>query len=250
MRPARALFPLCLALAGAGAVVLPPLGLYVSGREEAAPLALLLALPAAASVAAAWLLSGPRTGMARNASPEDRIDGPLARANLDALVERLPVAVLEVDPEGMVAGANPAARDFLGMDPVGGHLTDFSGPEGADGLMESLARALSEGEAARVAELEPGETALRVEAVFVAMAGPGGPSSVMVALKDLREREALAAELERTRRDADAVSENLRRTIKELEEFALIAVRREMKMQEIREMFKRLRDETSRREAG
>ncbi len=58
------------------------------------------------------------------------------------------------------------------------------------------------------------------------------------AAKDVEKTKRMMDELKEAKKQAEETSEQLRRTVKDLEEFALIAVRREMKMQEIREGLK------------
>ncbi|MBI5343924.1 MAG: hypothetical protein HZB83_01065 [Deltaproteobacteria bacterium] len=63
-------------------------------------------------------------------------------------------------------------------------------------------------------------------------------------VKDIPQEEIkrLNEELERARKEAADNSIRLRETLDEMEEFALLAVRREVKMREIRERFKKLKN--------
>ncbi|MBI5344435.1 MAG: hypothetical protein HZB83_03715 [Deltaproteobacteria bacterium] len=60
--------------------------------------------------------------------------------------------------------------------------------------------------------------------------------------RDIEEIKRLKEELERARKEAENNSARLRETLDEMEEFALLAVRREVKMREIRERFKKLKN--------
>lgn len=60
--------------------------------------------------------------------------------------------------------------------------------------------------------------------------------------KDTEELVRLSDELGNARKEAEENSEKLKKTIKDLEEFALLAVRRELKMREIRERFQELKN--------
>jgi PAS domain-containing protein len=61
--------------------------------------------------------------------------------------------------------------------------------------------------------------------------------------RDSDERKRLLDELTSAREQEAEASAKLRRTISDLEEFALLAIRRELKMQELRERFVRLKEE-------
>lgn len=59
----------------------------------------------------------------------------------------------------------------------------------------------------------------------------------------IEEHTRMTEELRAARLEAEETSGKLQKSIRELEEFALMAVRRELKMREIREKFKRCKDE-------
>lgn len=59
----------------------------------------------------------------------------------------------------------------------------------------------------------------------------------------INEHARMAQELRAARRDAEETSRKLEKSIRELEEFALMALRRELKMREIREKFKQCKEE-------
>lgn len=65
---------------------------------------------------------------------------------------------------------------------------------------------------------------------------------VTVMARDIGEVKRLYDEIERVKKEAEDASLKLKKTIKDLEEFALIAVRRERKMQEIRNYFIKPKD--------
>ncbi len=65
---------------------------------------------------------------------------------------------------------------------------------------------------------------------------------VTVMARDIGEIKRLYDEIERVKKEAEDASLKLKKTIKDLEEFALIAVRRERKMQEIRNHFIKPKD--------
>ena len=61
--------------------------------------------------------------------------------------------------------------------------------------------------------------------------------------RDIEERRKIMSELETARSHAEEATAKLKKTVNDLEEFSLLAVRRELKMQELREMFVRLKEE-------
>ena len=61
--------------------------------------------------------------------------------------------------------------------------------------------------------------------------------------RDIEERRKIMSELEAARKHAEEATAKLKKTVNDLEEFSLLAVRRELKMQELREMFVRLKEE-------
>lgn len=69
-----------------------------------------------------------------------------------------------------------------------------------------------------------------------------GSGSICIG-RDSDERKRLLDELTSARTQEIEASTKLKKTISDLEEFALLAIRRELKMQEIRERFVRLKEE-------
>lgn len=77
----------------------------------------------------------------------------------------------------------------------------------------------------------------------------GAVTGVMLIGKDMDEQKKLTDELDAIRSEARAAADKLNKTIRELEEFALMAVKREIKMKEIREKLTELREDRGARGA-
>lgn len=107
-----------------------------------------------------------------------------ARAQLDAVFEKLPISIVLVDPDGVVTRTNPAASVRL---PAGATLTRADGP---------VKRALA-GETVRGVEIAVDNTYLRCSAVPLHDAR-GNVIAAVSAFEDVTAERAAAAERERT----------------------------------------------------
>jgi len=142
----------------------------------------------------------------------------------------MPVPAIELDAAGNVKAINDAALGS-GVPPsaIGRPLT---GLEGA--LQGAFASAIE-----LPVEREDGTT-LRLLVNAVPIEKNGARSGTILISTDDTAR--LKTELDRVRGEARAAEAKLNGTIRDLEEFALMAVRREIKMQEIREKLTEIRE--------
>lgn len=161
-------------------------------------------------------------------------------------VNAMPDLVMDIDRSGEVACFNEAATRLTGYDEEDVLKRPFLGL--VDGrstgeAREAFERVLS-GETVRNLELaltlkDGGVKLFDFNAVPVRRAGA---TAICRAVgRDMDGRKELMEELRKARAEAEESSERLRQTIRDLEDFALLAVRREVKMQEIREMLQELR---------
>lgn len=163
-----------------------------------------------------------------------------------SLIESLPIAAFEVDETGRIISISNEAAMLTGraLDELNGLcLFDLAHDEGKEAVRLMLDDAFSK-EAVRRAGaslmLKGGMTLAEISALPAVHAGE--KPSCLVFSRNNKELEKTRDELESVRKESSEASERLKKTIRDLEEFALIAVRRELKMQEIREMFVRLRE--------
>lgn len=68
--------------------------------------------------------------------------------------------------------------------------------------------------------------------------------------RDVEERRKIMEELMAAKKEAEETAATLKKTVRDLEEFALLAVRREFKMQEIRERLVKLREDNNLTKGG
>lgn len=160
-----------------------------------------------------------------------------------------PFAILELDEYGSITSANREAERLAGETGgavAGRPFAELISAESAQTLRAAL-ETVFRGGVVRGCELQMTsrscDTSL-VELYATPVARGGSFAGCICVLKDLDETKKFMAELEKTRQDFSETSRRLTDTIKDLEDFALLAVRRELKMQEIRDMFKKLQDDT------
>lgn len=143
---------------------------------------------------------------------------------------------------------NKAASEVKGYsadDALGQHFTDFVSP-GSRQLAEDVFASLLDGKSAGNLEIK---LVLNggAESFFEFNAVPLWKDGIVAGCccigRDIDERRKIMTELEAARRHAEEASAKLKKTVNDLEEFSLLAVRREVKMQELREMFVRLKEE-------
>lgn len=213
------------------------------------------ALLSVIAAALAWLvyhvavkpLSVLDDGLIKAAGPANRdepmeklLDGLKAMAaRYDAVTGITGVAVFELDEEARVVYANRSAQSLLGQPPSmleGRRLAEFAA-EGSKEAFDAMLKDAGDGSLKGFDSTFVSASGADVE-VRIRTAPEGrtpGSSGLAVAVEETGTASRLAAELARTRRKAERTAERLNRTISDLEEFALIAVRRELKMREIRE---------------
>jgi two-component system sensor histidine kinase VicK len=162
------------------------------------------------------------------------------------LVETIPDAVVELDREGYISYANEAAlavRGYKREEMLFKNYTEFVPPPSRDAWARVFNTVLG------------GETVKNSEQAVNFKDGTGSVEinafpiwrekeivGVRCLLKDIREQKRMMDELVRARENAEEMAKKLRATVEELEEFALLAVRRELKMQEIKDGLKRMRE--------
>lgn len=174
----------------------------------------------------------------------DSLDESSARGG--DIADTIPDLVMDIDRSGNVACFNEAASRLTGYaeeDVLGRPFLALLHRRSTEEAGEALERVLS-GEAVKGLELtltlkDGGARLFEFNAAPVRRAG--GPTICRAVGRDIDERKEIMAELKKARAEAEESSEKLRQTVMDLEDFALIAVRREVKMQEIREMLQELR---------
>jgi len=158
------------------------------------------------------------------------------------LIENLPVAIIESTKDGNIKYLNKIALAWSGYNKeeiLGRRLTEFIPRENRGRIEEALKTVLG---GVPVRELQTPVALKGGVSRFEFNIAPIVEGKEVVGLrcvsKDIEKTKKMLDELERAKKEAEETSEKLRRTVKDLEEFALIAARREMKMQKIREGFK------------
>lgn len=178
-----------------------------------------------------------------------------ASALLDEYRERhrdilmsVPDVLLALDGGAKITFANRAAFERTGYsedDLLGRPLTDFVAPGSRERAVEVVS-GLLDGRSAGETELEllSGDGCSGFFEFSMAPLWKGGAAAgCLLSGRPIDERRKMISELEAARRQAEEASCRLKRTVADLEEFSLLAVRRELKMQELREMFVRLKEE-------
>lgn len=165
-----------------------------------------------------------------------------ASLNLRGLINRSPVPILELDMNGGIEGANTAALNklgYAGVELYGRPFKEIIGTGAADdfdGLLEDVTKGPADYSIEAPLTLKGGGVNLfRLNAVPIRESG--ALRGACVICLDIEDNKKLAGELARVKKEAEAASEKLKNTIRELEDFARLAVLREFKMQEIREKF-------------
>lgn len=162
------------------------------------------------------------------------------------LADTIPDLVMDIDRSGDVAYFNEAASTLTGYeeeDVLGRPFLALVHRRSTDEARTAFERVLS-GEPVKNLELtltlkDGGARLFEFNAVPVLRAG--AVEICRVVGRDIDERKELMEELRKARAEAEDSSEKLQQTVMDLEDFALLAVRREIKMQEIRELLQELR---------
>lgn len=164
------------------------------------------------------------------------------------LLMNVPDILLEIDRNGHIMFVNRAAREITGYpedDVLGRHFLDFIAEGSKERARDTLA-SLLEGKAINSVEIElilSTGAGCFFEFNAVPLWKDGAVAGCCCIGRDIDERRKIMTELDAARRHAEDASAKLKKTVNDLEEFSLLAVRRELKMQELREMFVRLKEE-------
>ncbi len=158
------------------------------------------------------------------------------------LVETMPVAVFEFDRNGRIQFVNRMGQLWTGYredELVGKAFSSFVHEKERPVVQKLLDEALR-GRSVNSLQIPMvlRKELRHFEFNIVPVWKGGEVIGCRAAAKDVEKTKRMMDELKEAKKQAEETSEQLRRTVKDLEEFALIAVRREMKMQEIREGLK------------
>ncbi|MBI5884984.1 MAG: PAS domain S-box protein [Deltaproteobacteria bacterium] len=162
------------------------------------------------------------------------------------LLMAMPDPVVETDEKGFIKHMNDAACVATGYTPTELVSTPFTSliQQGAGYHFEDAMKRILQGEPVKRLELplvlKDGRTDL-FEFTCAPIWRQGSVAAVRCVGRDTQERCRMLEELLAAKSQAEETSEKLKRTVKDLEEFALLAVRREFKMQEIRDRFVKLK---------
>ncbi len=167
------------------------------------------------------------------------------------IINNIPCPVIELDSKGKVSGFNKAFSGITGYcedEIVGKDFLDLM-PEGQRPGFEDALKSISEGKAftgfEAVLKLKDGRDN---SFEFTVLPVKSGKACFVLAGRGVGELKKMECELEKVKAEAAEASSKLRKTINDLEQFALMAVRREKKMQEIRDHFIKSKDGRDRRE--
>lgn len=162
------------------------------------------------------------------------------------LLMSMPDPVVETDEKGFIKHMNDAACAATGYTPTELVNMPFTSivHQGEGYHFEDAMKRILLGEPVKRLELplvlKDGRTDL-FEFTCAPIWREGRIAAVRCVGRDTEERRRMLEELLAAKAQAEETSEKLKRTVKDLEEFALLAVRREFKMQEIRERFVKLK---------
>jgi len=164
------------------------------------------------------------------------------------VMDASPVAAFELDDRGKISTLNSAAEGLLGyrksdiLDRPFRDLITGKNRREFERLLADLSKGTRRGGLALDISRKDG-SAGRVGLKVLALMGPNGFRGAVVFARDLEETGMLTKELKAVRSEAEMTSRTLKDNIRDLEDFALMAVRRELKMKEIREMLKKFNEE-------
>ncbi|MBI5468138.1 MAG: PAS domain S-box protein [Deltaproteobacteria bacterium] len=170
-------------------------------------------------------------------------------ARLKDLMAAVPGAVIQLDRSGSITYLNDSAVMLTGLgaaEAAQSTYTDIT-PTQSHHDMKEVFRTVLNGQTVTGREMpilgkDCREIACELSAVPV-WKGPE-PEGCVLICRDVDEKKRLDAELKGAWMKAEEASVKLNKTIRCLEEFSLMAVRRELKMQEIRERLTELKKDT------
>lgn len=242
-------FNMVVAAAGTLALAFPALAYIVYSKAVAKPLNAL-----------AWASAGKGSGLppSRRRLPAEIESIKSYVLSASALLEEyrekhrdilmsLPDILLELDRSGRILFVNRAFGEAgcAEDEALGRHYMHFVSAESSRRAADAFA-ALLEGKEVRSFDIKlvfcNGKERF-FEFNAVPLWKDGAVAGCCCIGRDIDERRKIMIELEAARRHAEEASAKLKKTVNDLEEFSLLAVRREIKMQELREMFVRLKEE-------
>ena len=164
------------------------------------------------------------------------------------ILKTLPIAAFELDRTCNIVFFNAEAARLLGygeMELLNKTFMDLV-PDGIRPGFVNVLDSLSAGKTVRDVELALLRKDGAINGVRLGAAplttGDGVTGFVLFA-NDTEEIRKIKDELGKVKSESEKTSEKLKNNIKDLEDFALMAVRREIKMKEIREMLNRIRED-------
>ncbi len=181
----------------------------------------------------------------------ERLSGKLneSRAQFSDLVNMIPDALVETDEHGNITFVNEAVKALTGhseKDLIGQDHTAFMPRAASDEMREIFDAVMTGGTLINrgLPIIHKDGGARRFEFSISPIRGADGKvAGCRFVGRDIDERKRLMDELKTTREESKEASVRLKRTIEDLEACSLLAVRRELKMREIRERFKQLMEE-------
>lgn len=175
--------------------------------------------------------------------------------NCKEFIRELPDPVIELDRHGNITFMNGAAlkaTGYSGDEALNRHYAGMIPETGAIEAENALKKALR-GEITTDVELPlslKGGGVGVFEFTCIPFKKSGKVAGCRLVGRDIDDKKKLIEDLRKAKRDSDENSEMLKRTIRDLEDFALLAVRRELKMHEIRQRLKELKEDVESRKAG
>jgi len=171
----------------------------------------------------------------------------LARQN--DIITAIPVAVIRLDASGSVTYMNDSAFMLTGRNTSGSLDLDYTDPTpnaSHHEIKEVFKTALDgtpvTGREITILDKDFRELLCECSAV-PSWKGAGADGCVLI-LRDVDEKKRLETELKSAWMKAEEATAKLNKTVEHLEEFSVMAVRRELKIQEIREKLTELKKDT------
>lgn len=165
------------------------------------------------------------------------------------LIAAIPAAVIQLDASGSIARLNGFAAMLTGRSATEALEMDYTDitPTRSHHEMKEVFKAVSGGETVTgrvITILGDDCREITCELSAVPLWKGSGAQGCVLMFRDVDEKRRLETELKSAWLKAEEASAKLDKTMQCLEEFSLMAVRRELKMREIRERLNGLRKET------